>query len=515
VYPQTIATHFIRLARQVNRLLVVPSRHVRVGTLGVLLIVAVGCGGGGSGGGEDSSAAIASTPVDLPPGQTTAALAWTPSAGDVSGYYILESRNGSSFSFASFSETAEGEISGTAGDRLRIQVIALSPSGTVSAPSPPSVEIRFHPALEVVSATLTATSAATGAEAPDAIAAATSAIEESGADSESSAEGDRDDDEEAELDATASIDPLLRARLLSADLRFPFERHSQDASQWLQTQVDEQIGAGLSLVGTGEADSDAYRELIWADQSGQLFVSDGAGLAGASTLTDSTDSTDSTATIDPTSTFAEAIRLRATERFVGLADFDGDGVGDWLIEDSATLEIWMVNGETQETIAVLASGQDDNSAQAARLVGLGDFDGDGRSELLWSDGDGSFQIGRPSTSALAPDAGLTGDTWTWLEGADIDLATSQLLTVTDLNEDGRDDLLFVGVDGRLQAAHSVLDAVSGLETDGALFVGSIGSERSTDGLDLIATLDLDGDGRNEIAWHDGVGLALWDAWDTP
>ena len=497
MYTKTTAIHFIPFAQRVMRSLSVRARHVQMGTLGVVLILAMGCGGGGSSGGQDTPAAIASTPVDLPPGQTTAALAWEPSVGDVTGYYILESRSGSAFAFSNFAGAPEVEISGGPGDRVRIQVIALARTGTVSAPSPPSVEMRFHAAVEAEVAAVTdeaeTASAATlvTAPTPNNI-TETPESPDSAAQEEIAADTDPTDGSDVEPELTSSIDQTLQSLLLGADVRFPFRSHSPEAAQWLQSYVDAQIGGGLSLVGTGQSNPDAYRELIFSDQSGQLFVSDGAALAVASMSTD----------------FVEAIRLRTTERFAGLADFDGDGVGDWLIEDSATFEVWMVNGETQETIAAVAvaSGPDGMFEDTARLAGHGDFDGDGRAELLWSSADGSFQIAR-ATTALAAIVRL--------ETATFDLETSRLLTVADLNGDGRDDLLFRDANGRLQSALSAPDPLDTANTAGIVFVPSIWSEQITDGLELLATLDVDGDGRSEIAWHNGVGLELWDASGAP
>jgi hypothetical protein len=341
--------------------------------------------------------------------------------------------------------------------------------------------------------------------------------EDSVSDLESIADGDRATGLDEPPGESDSIGQRLRSRLLSADVRFPLRSHRSDAVLWLQAYVDVEIGAGLSLVGTGNSNSDAFRELIWADQSGQLFVSDGAVLAG---LTSSTTSADSAATTDATILFVESLRLRATERFVALADFDGDGVGDWLIEDAATLEFWVINGETLDTIAVEGGMQ---------LVGQGDFDGDGRGELLWSDADGSFRLSHPMAgpgvtqafdadpssaagSAIDTRADIRADTLAWTGSATFDLETSRLLTVADLNGDGRDDLMFVDSEGRLQSA---LSAPRAPQAGAILFTSSVGSGRSIDDLELLATLDLDGDGGIEIAWLDGVDLVFWDSLDAP
>ena len=56
-----------------------------------LVLLLGACELGGSAGGAASEVAGASS-IDLPPGQTEATLAWTPSSGDVDNYSVYESR---------------------------------------------------------------------------------------------------------------------------------------------------------------------------------------------------------------------------------------------------------------------------------------------------------------------------------------------------------------------------------------------------------------------------------------
>jgi len=52
------------------------------------------------------------------------------------------------------------------------------------------------------------------------------------------------------------------------------------------------------------------------------------------------------------------------------------------------------------------------------------------------------------------------------------------------------------------------------DSSGPFFSPTLWSARSSDGLELIATLDFDSDGMAELAWHDGIDVALWSASDT-
>ena len=78
------------------------------------------------------------------------------------------------------------------------------------------------------------------------------------------------------------------------------------------------------------------------------------------------------------------------------------------------------------------------------------------------------------------------------------------VAVQDLNGDGRDDLLFRGADGLLDLALSV----SG--SSGPRFEWISGPEAASEGLDLVATLDLDQDGAAEIVWWSEGSIEIWE-----
>ena len=126
--------------------------------LSALMILAAACdeSGGGSGdGGQSAEAALITQPVDLPPGQTEAELAWEPSVGPVTGYMVFASRNGSTFDFEANASESSAMISGEPGDEVSIVVVALSENGSLSDASPPSAPVRFH--AETPSDTVAAT----------------------------------------------------------------------------------------------------------------------------------------------------------------------------------------------------------------------------------------------------------------------------------------------------------------------------------------------------------------------
>ena len=73
---------------------------------------------------------------------------------------------------------------------------------------------------------------------------------------------------------------------------------------------------------------------------------------------------------------------------VGTGDFNGDGKSDILWRDtSGTVAIWLMNG-----FANVGSGGSRNGANHWSVAETGDFNGDGKSDILWRDTSGDVAI---------------------------------------------------------------------------------------------------------------------------
>lgn len=462
-------------------------------------LAACGSTGGGSAGtgGGSASAAVAVDPVYLTPGATVAAIAWSPSQGPVDNYLVFESRNGSPYAFSSVSLTPSVDVVGQPGDTVQITVVAVSPLGETSENSHPSPPLVFQAAEGAAVVAQHAGGGATATPAPIGVAQTTATDDTTDNTTDNTTAGTTGDTTDATsndatgngpdaapadergADAFTQLVQSMRALLLGGNARLPEAGLSTSAQDWLQARVDHEIAAGVSLAGTGRENDDALRELIWRDPAGQLFVSDGEAFLDAGDLP---------------ATFAEALRLNATERFVGLDDFDGDARGDWILEDTATGEVWILSGGEADARAL------ERSATDATLAGHGDFDGDGISELLWMNPDRALSLS--SASPAAPSLVVGSQ-----RPADV-----TLLAIADFDGDGRDDLLARADDGTLVVGFANVDPDAS-EGASVAFFWRNGSNAPVDALDLVATVDVDDDGSAEIAWLNGGELEIWSAQD--
>jgi hypothetical protein len=124
----------------------------------------------------------------------------------------------------------------------------------------------------------------------------------------------------------------------------------------------------------------------------------------------------------------------------GLGDFDGDGRSDILWRhDNGTPAIWFMNGEYYAS-EVHTPFNDPTAIW--KIQTTGDFDGDGRSDILWRHNDGGLAIWFRGQSNLAAypswlnQGGRTGLDW-------------QIKAVADINADRRDDIIWQNNNGNV------------------------------------------------------------------
>jgi hypothetical protein len=129
------------------------------------------------------------------------------------------------------------------------------------------------------------------------------------------------------------------------------------------------------IKGVGDFDHDGRSDLLWQDTSGQVALWYGAN--PATSLLSGTQS--------------------ATWQVAGVGDFDGDGASDILWKQTTgtsglgTLEIWFSGTAARTARPPLTSDQLAYASSHA-VQGIGDFDGEGTSDVLWRGSDGAVSI---------------------------------------------------------------------------------------------------------------------------
>lgn len=171
----------------------------------------------------------------------------------------------------------------------------------------------------------------------------------------------------------------------------------------------------------------------------------------------------------------------------GTGDFNGDGRADILMARTVTDPATGLRYADLSILTLSADGQTllsgDNIAKAGSgwsVAGIGDFDGDGKSDLLWRDGSGHVAIWEM-------------DGATFLRGDTVSIVTLDwsVAGTGDFDGDGRADILWRNTDGQVS-----IWLMNGLLVKDAATIYNPGPEWRVAGI-----ADRDGDGRSDILWR--------------
>ncbi len=141
-------------------------------------------------------------------------------------------------------------------------------------------------------------------------------------------------------------------------------------------------GADWHIAGTDDFDGDGKADMLWRADSGTLVIweMDGTRIKFGGYVNDG----------------AQAVPAPGADwHIAGTADFDGDGKNDILWRtDSGMLAIWEMDGTRIKFGGYVNNGTDAVGAPGAdwHVQQLGDYDGDGKNDILWRTDSGSLAI---------------------------------------------------------------------------------------------------------------------------
>ena len=185
---------------------------------------------------------------------------------------------------------------------------------------------------------------------------------------------------------------------------------------------------------------------------------------------------------------AGVLSLPAGWNVLGTGDFNGDGRTDVLWQhENGTVTDWLAqaNGNFQGNYANAAYGV----AASWRLAGTGDFNGDGRCDILWRMADGAVTNWSGNANGSFSAAAVN-----FQAGAGWNVAGTG-----DFNGDGRSDILWRHENGTLTSWLGQADGT---------FVGNYaaGVLSLENAWKVIGTGDFNGDGRDDVLWRNDNGV---------
>ena len=245
---------------------------------------------------------------------------------------------------------------------------------------------------------------------------------------------------------------------------------------------DTFIGTSAQMSGDTVTDFSAGDKLVFSDATFGSFTYSLTGntltfTGGSMTLTGVTGS------LVVSAAAAGGVQLSLTPDVRN--DFNGDGRSDILWRDgSGTLSEWLGQADGSFAWNPVANYE----VQASwTMVGAGDFNNDGRDDILWRDTAGVFsQWQGQANGSFAPASATYQVPESWA-----------VVATGDFNNDGRDDILWRDGAGTLSEWLG--------QANGSFAWNPLSNYQIPTSWTLVGTGDFNNDGRDDILWRDNAG----------
>ena len=235
------------------------------------------------------------------------------------------------------------------------------------------------------------------------------------------------------------------------------------------------------ILGTGDFNGDGLDDILWMSDAND--ISNWLGTIGGGFLVND----------------SNALRQipANTGNFAGIGDFNGDGRDDILWWDSSTkLTVWTgrPSGGFDQNLAMQVA---DHPLLGWWVAGVGDFNGDGRDDILWR----NAGLGGISNWLAVPGGGFAVNDANAYASVPNDWSAAG---IADFNGDGNDDILWRNWQTGALSNWLATDA-GGWVVNDANALAVVPPDWAVAGVG-----DYDGDGRGDILWRNQNGaLSNW------
>ncbi len=234
------------------------------------------------------------------------------------------------------------------------------------------------------------------------------------------------------------------------------------------------IPSAFTIKGRGDYNGDGKSDILWGNSSNQLYV---VLRTGASSATYNIPAAPLATSCAP-----------ATSVVVGTGDYNGDNISDILLQNSSgSVSVLLMNGTTILNAASCATTFATPPTNTSIVKGTGDYNGDGKADILWSNGTGQADVQYTGVTGTTSLSGLTGLNIQGSGNFDGDSGHKSDLLLSNAARD-------VSIKTDVQASPST----SGTPISAPfILVGA----NVPPGWVVKGTGDYDGDGKNDILWR--------------